>query len=220
MSTVQRRIGAVDPPAEAVREELTRWGLAGWNVRKDPLVALDGTGTVAVRGLFAVIRDDPATSSSIGLGVVGNHNSPIQNEQQAELLMRIVGVPRLEFLDAGAVGDGHQVYLVGDLPTDIEIDAGRLGIPPIHAPFEIVTLNHHDGSGALWFYVLPAGTWDSALRPLFGSHGVRPSGTRWIADHAVTMAHLRHNASRRGIAGKLRRDLGLERRGGGALATL
>ncbi|MBO0981212.1 hypothetical protein [Microbacterium sp. SD291] len=220
MGTTRTPIGTDDIPADAARDALRPWSLDGWNLRKAPLVALDTSGTADVHALAAVIRDDPLTGSSKSLGVIGNHNRPIQNEEHAELLMRIIGARRLDLVDAGYIGDGHEVFLVCELPAECSIDRGRLGAPRLDGPFELVSINHHDGSGALWFYVLPAGTWHSTLSPMLAPLAQRQPGTRWIARHALASARVRHNASLRGIAGKLRRDLGLFRRGEGPLATL
>lgn len=205
---------------DAVREALRPWELHDWNVRKVPMMALDTSGTADVPAAACVMRDDPETGRAVPLGVVGNHNSPIQNEQQAQLLMRILGLRHLRLNDAGYISDGREVFLVCDVPLGVVIDTGRLGDAPLRGPFELVSLNHHDGSGALWFYVLPAGTWYSTLRPLVAPLGQRQPGNRWIARHAVAHAHVRHNASLRGIAGKLRHDLGICLPGDGPIATL
>ncbi len=220
MGIMRRPLESDELPADAARSALQPWELHDWNVRKVPIIALDATGTSDVPASMCVMRDDPASGVSVALGVVGNHNRPIQNETQAELVMRILGLRRLSLNDAGYVGDGHEVFLVCDVPPGCSIDPGTLGAPPLRGPFELVSLNHHDGSGALWFYVLPTGTWHSILRPLLAPFAQRQPGTRWITRHAVARAHVRHNASLRGIAGKLRRDLRLCPPGDGPLASL
>lgn len=193
----------------AIGGELARWDLADWNVRRAPLVSLDTSGTLDVPGHSAVVRDDPRTETTIPLGVIGSNNNPIQNEEQAELLMQILGLDRLDLLDAGYLRDGNQVFLVCEVPAGFVVDSTELGASPTRGVFELLTLNHHDGSGALWFYVLPIGTWTSTLRPLFDPVSVRQPGTAHVRQHALTRASLKHHASRRGIAGKLRRDLRL-----------
>lgn len=217
MATARTPIGTAGVPPDAIARILRPRGLAGWNVRKDQLIALDDSGTVTVPSHWSVVRDDPTTGAVKPLGVVGNRNEPIQNEQHLELVIEIAETPDLDILDAGFVHDGRLVFIACRLENDVVINPRELTPTPIAGPFELVTFNHHDGSGALWFGVMPAGTWQSAILPLFAPDAVRPPSTQFVKRYALTRARLRHDASRRRIAGKLHHDLGLDHAGGGPL---
>lgn len=207
------------PSRESSRDALLAWDLHDWNVRKVPLLAdLDGE-RLEVRKHSAVVRDDPNSSEIIVLGTIGRRNTPIQNEDQVELMMWLLGLRRIDFVDAGFSGQGEQVFLVSDLPSGFMINSEMAGVPPTQGEFELVSVNHHDG-GALRFDILPRGTWTSAIRPLFAPRGTDRLPTHALKDQALSRAYVRHNASRRGLPGKLAKELRLDRQGGGALGDL
>lgn len=93
MATARTPIGTAGVPPDAIARILRPRGLAGWNVRKDQLIALDDSGTVTVPSHWSVVRDDPTTGAVKPLGVVGNRNEPIQNEQHLELVIEIAETP-------------------------------------------------------------------------------------------------------------------------------
>lgn len=207
------------PLPGAAREALRLWDLHDWHVRKTPLFAQADEQLLEIPKHSGVIRDDPRTGTILALGTIGRRNVPIQNEYHAEVIMWMLGVQEVAFLDAGHTGHGQQVFLVCDLPSGFVINSEESGVRPSQGEFELVSVNRHDG-GALWFHTVRRGTWKSALRPLFEPRGTDMLPIRTLRDHALSSAHLRHNASRSGIPGKLFRDLRLDLVGGGALGGL
>ncbi|WP_309064912.1 hypothetical protein [Microbacterium sp.] len=201
-----------------MRRALRRWQLHDWHVRKTPLVAQDDGTHIDVPKHSAVIRDVPG-GLPIALGTIGRRNTPIQNEELADLIMRILSLISVDFVDAGYTGLGEQVFLVCDIPSGFVVISDQPTKPPTRGDFEVVAVNRHDG-GALWFHVVPRGTWKTALRPLFDPRSADPPATRALKEHALSSTRLRHNASRAGIATKLRADLRLDREGGGPLRDL
>lgn len=159
-------------------------GLAGWNVRKMPLVipqepvlTLDGVTTpppLTVPDSWATVRNNPITGAVDYLGVVGTKYTPVQNEESARVLDAIVdeaGGARYE--TGGALDGGRKTFLTMKLPTSMILDG--IDGQSDRTDWYVVALNSHDGSSA--FRLLVTGvrivcqnTQEAAIRRCVGSH--------------------------------------------------
>lgn len=218
MGRTPEQESTVNPASEAVRMALVPYDLHSWHVRKTPIFAQVDGHRIEIPKHSGVVRD-PESGAAVPLGTVGRRNNPIQNEEHAALMMWILGLRKIEFIDAGYTGNGEQVFMACSVPPDFVIASDQPGTPPTHGEFELVSVNHHDG-GALWFHVVERGTWTAALRPLFEPRSSKIVPTGALKKHALSSAHIQHNASRDGIAGKLRRDLRLDLLGEGPIGDL
>ncbi|MGD9622361.1 MAG: DUF932 domain-containing protein [Mycolicibacterium sp.] len=174
--------------AMTAREALQAANLAGWNVRKMPLVIPaptnpDGTpnGTpIPVTDRYATVRTNPVTGATDYLGVVGEKYTPFQNEKSCELLDALVGESGAHFETAGALDGGRQTFVTMQLPTSMVFD-GKDGTAD-ETRWYIAALNSHDGSSAYRFLVSPvrivcANTQAAALRNAKASFSIRHTGS-------------------------------------------
>jgi phage/plasmid-like protein (TIGR03299 family) len=136
-------------PGVTAAEALTTGGLAGWNVRKRPSVAVleDGT-TVPEPGRFAVVRDLPEGGASF-LGNVGSVYHVIQNEEHTALLDTLVDEAGAHFMSAGPLRGGKQVFITMKLPGHIRVG----GTDDVE--MYIAALNSFDGSTKFKMMVTP-----------------------------------------------------------------
>lgn len=149
-------------------EEAMRLGhLGGWDVRTVPLTATEvnenGVTSIEVPERFATVRTNPFTGSAEALGVVGSQYRPIQNEEHAEVLNRLVDESGALFDTAGSLKGGRQVFITMRLPQTIKV----AGVDEVS--MNLAALNSHDGSQAFRLLVTPvrvvcANTQHAALR--------------------------------------------------------
>ncbi|MFX0537413.1 DUF932 domain-containing protein [Ornithinimicrobium sp. Y1847] len=149
-------------------EEAMRLGhLGGWDVRTVALnateVTEDGMSSIGVPNRFATVRTNPFTGCAEALGVVGSQYQPIQNEEHAEVLNRLVDDSGAIFDTAGSLKGGRQVFITMRLPQTIKV----AGVDEIS--INLGALNSHDGSQAFRLLVTPvrivcANTQHAALR--------------------------------------------------------
>ncbi|MFK5691399.1 DUF932 domain-containing protein [Ornithinimicrobium sp. LYQ92] len=176
-------------------EEAMRLGhLGGWDVRALPLTASevteDGAHIIEVPDSFATVRTSPWTGQPEPLGVVGNRYQPIQNEEHAEVLNRLVDESGAIFDTAGSLRGGRQVFVTMRMPQTMKVaGTDEVGL-------NIAALNSHDGSQAFRLLVTPvrvvcANTQHAAL------------------NHNRASIAIRHTASARGKIAAARDALGL-----------
>lgn len=149
-------------------EEAMRLGhLGGWDVRTVPLTATevteDGVTSIEVPDRFATVRTNPFTGAAEALGVVGSQYQPIQNEEHAEVLNRLVDDSGAIFDTAGSLKGGRQVFITMRLPQTIKV----AGVDEVS--MNLAALNSHDGTQAFRLLVTPvrvvcANTQHAALR--------------------------------------------------------
>lgn len=176
-------------------EEAMRLGhLGGWDVTTVPLTAHevteDGVHSIEVPGQFATVRTNPFTGQREALGVVGSQYHPIQNEEHAEVLNRLVDDSGAIFDTAGSLKGGRQVFITMRLPQSIKV----AGVDEIE--MNIAALNSHDGTQAFRLLVTPirvvcANTQHAALR-----------------DHRASVV-VKHTASAAGRIAAAREALGM-----------
>lgn len=177
-------------------------GLAGWNVRKmplvipqEPIITPDGVTTplpVQVTDSWATVRDNPITGTVDYLGVVGSKYTPVQNEESARVLDAIVdeaGGARFE--TAGALYGGRQTFLTMKLPKSMVID-GSNGQHD-RTDWYIAALNSHDGSQAFRLLltgvrVVCANTQEAAIRGCRSSFSIRHTANARVAIHEARQA--------------------------------
>lgn len=176
-------------------EALTEAHMKGWNVRKIPLRAALGDGTlVDVPDKHMTIRTNPVTREPESLGIVGNWYSPFQNEETTALLdaIRDEGDAAIETI--GALRGGRETFVTMKLPEAMEFTAPNGTVDRTET--YIAVLNSHDGSTPLRVLVTPV---------------------RIVCRNTQTMAlgaaqaywSIRHTTNMRGAVDEARRALGL-----------
>lgn len=150
--------GTMDAAA-AMRES----HLAGWNVRKIPLLAnvpdevtVDGVTaahTIEIPGKYATVRTNPINGEVEPLGVVGESYLPIQNESSTDLLNALVEESGAHFETAGALRGGRETFVTMKLPETMELvrPDGTIDRTELY----LGALNSHDGSSAFRMLVTP-----------------------------------------------------------------
>lgn len=144
------QLGTDVTKASNAQQALAAAGLAGWNVRKTPLMT-EASITVGdeempfkldVPGKFATVRTNPATGLPEVLGVVGNIYKPIQNEAHCAILDTIVDYSGANFESAGQMRGGRDVFVSMKLNDQVLIG----GVDPID--MYLASFNSHDGSSS------------------------------------------------------------------------
>lgn len=133
-------------------EELMREShLGGWNVRKAPLTTITEDGAFDVEGHYAVIRTNPITGIAEPLpgAVVGNVYTPVQNEQNCDVLAAIVDASGAVFETAGSLNRGRNTFVTMKLPDTMKI-GGQDALD-----LNIAALNSHDGTSSFTLLVTP-----------------------------------------------------------------
>lgn len=128
--------------------------LGGWNVRKMPaevtLLQEDGVERVEIPGQFAVIRTNPSTKRAEQLGaVVGSFYTPIQNEDNCDVLQTIIDESGAVFETAGSLNRGRNTFVTMKLPQTMKIGGEDV------VELNIAALNSHDGTSAFTLLVTP-----------------------------------------------------------------
>ncbi|GAA2031359.1 hypothetical protein GCM10009839_34080 [Catenulispora yoronensis] len=188
------QLGTVTRDAMTAEEALSVAFLAGWNVRKLPLTASeiteDGVTPVAVPDRFATARTNPKTGRTDYLGVVGPDYTPVQNEENCQIMNTLVDASGAHFETAGSLREGRQVFITMRLPETMTI-AGT-----DRHDFYIAGLNSHDGTGAYKLIVTPV--------------RIVCANTQALAlDRARYSFSIRHTESARAKIAEARKALGL-----------
>jgi phage/plasmid-like protein (TIGR03299 family) len=170
------RLGTVLPAEFDAAQAMRHARLGGWKVRKEPLTTTvptpDGVSSLPVPDQFATVRTNPTTGRPDVLGVVGRGYTPIQNEDHAELLDRLVDASGAHFETAGSLRGGRQVFLSMKLPRTMLIG----GVDPVD--LYLIACNSHDGTSAFRVLVSPirvvcANTQAAAIRSAKSSYSTR-----------------------------------------------
>lgn len=146
------RLGTVTPGALTAAEAAKIAHLAGWDVRKVPMVTAGesyaDTGN-SVPKMSATVRTNPVTGLTNVLGVVGERYQVIQNEEAFEVLDAIVDESGAHFETAGALGNGSRVFMSMKMPEGLQI-----GSEDAHDVY-LLAYNSHDGTSAFTLAVTP-----------------------------------------------------------------
>jgi phage/plasmid-like protein (TIGR03299 family) len=170
------RLGTVLPAEFDAAQAMEHAKLGGWNVRKEALQATvltgDGVSTFDVPEQFATVRTSPVTGRPEVLGVVGRGYTPIQNEEHAALLDRLVDESGAHFETAGSLRGGRGVFLTMKLPKTMQVG----GVDPVD--LYLIALNSHDGTSSFRLLVSPvrvvcANTQAMAIRRAQSSFSIR-----------------------------------------------
>ncbi|QGH80087.1 hypothetical protein SEA_NHAGOS_76 [Gordonia phage NHagos] len=176
-------------------EALSAAHMKGWNVRKLPLRADIGDGTlVDVPDKHMTVRTNPITGEPEALGVVGNWYSPFQNEETTALLdaIRDEGGAAIETI--GAMRGGRETFVTMKLPESMSFTAPNGAVDTTET--YIAVLNSHDGSTPLRVLVTPV--------------RIVCKNTQTMALHsAQAYWSIRHTTNMRGAVDEARRALGL-----------
>lgn len=153
------RLGTVVDHTMTATEVLTEAHLAGWNVRKMPLLvnfndeeSLFGIENKTVGRYEAVVRDNPVTFDADILGVVGTQYTPFQNEDLVQLLDAVVGESGANYETAGSLNDGRRVFVSMKLPRTMTLTNKKTDDD---TDFFITVTNSHDGTSSLTMMVTP-----------------------------------------------------------------
>lgn len=170
------KLGTTVTEAFTAEDAMTIGHLGGWNIRKAPLTTTDitddGVPTIEVPDRYATVRTNPFTGASEALGVVGNHYTPIQNEEHAEFLNALVDESGAHFETAGSLRGGREVFITMKMPDHMLVG----DTDPVD--LYLAAVNSHDGTSSFRLMVSPvrvvcANTLAMALRDNKGVHSVR-----------------------------------------------
>lgn len=127
-------------------EALAHAGLAGWNVRKEPLFT--GSG-IEVPDRVATVRTDPTTGETVYLHYVGHNYTIQQNEDTFDFLDSLVDVSGAHYDAAGFMDRGKKIFAAMKMPEGIKI-GGEDAVDLF-----ILGTNGHDGNSAFTMSVVP-----------------------------------------------------------------
>lgn len=148
------RLGTSVGHTMTAHEAITHAHLAGWNVRKMPLVipqeptiTPDGVTTpppIPVPDAFATVRDNPIIAGQVDyLGTVGTKYEPVQNEQSCAILDALTDESGAHFETAGALRGGRETFVTMRLPKSMAL-TGTAGQTD-RSDWYLAALNSHDG---------------------------------------------------------------------------
>ena len=129
--------------AQTSREALEAAGLADWNVRKVPAVAVVDGQQVTVPGKFVAVRDvHGETITHRGLGIVGSRYTHTQNETSFGFLDDLLDMAgeAIPFEYAGQWDGGRKVFVGLKLPKTITVG----GFDDVET--RLLLTNTHDGT--------------------------------------------------------------------------
>lgn len=181
--TAWHRLGTVTDGAMTADEALTLAHLKDWNVRKEPMFVHLPDGTVMETGdAFGSMRTNPFTGGTDYLGPVGSKWTPIQNEDNCDLLDTLVDEAGAHYETAGSLRGGKEVFVTMKLPETLMIG----DIDPVD--IYLAACNRHDGRGALKLLATPvrivcANTQAAAFREARSEFTIRHT-----KNHAQAMA--------------------------------
>lgn len=198
------RLGQAVGHAMTAREAMEAAHLAGWHVRKmplvipqEPIISEDGVTTpppIPVPDMYATVRDNPISQAVDYLGVVGSKYEPVQNEQSCSLLDAITDESGAHFETAGALHGGRQTFVTMKLPKSMTLTGP--GGQQDRTDFYLAALNSHDGSAAFRVLVTPVRI-------------VCANTQRAAINRAKSSFSTRHTAGARGAIQEARNTLGL-----------
>lgn len=111
------QLGPVLPGAATAEEALKLGRLAGWNIRKTPMLAQVGAQLVPVPGQCAMVRDNPWTDNQVDvLAAVAGSYQVLQNEDYTSLLNMLAEDSGATFETAGELDGGRQAFITLKLP--------------------------------------------------------------------------------------------------------
>lgn len=143
------RLGTPVNGSATALESLEAAGLANWNIRKVPLVALDERRRIPVTDAVGIVRDEPGSFIPVSMAVVGPNYHIIQNEESADLLDKIAAETGALFDYGGTMSNGKKVFLSMVLPSQTLVG----GVDPVDN--HIAAVNGHDGTMSFHFMVTP-----------------------------------------------------------------
>lgn len=146
LSTLETPLSGVE--GMSAMEALEAGGLAGWNLRKVPAVAVENGKRIPMPGRYAVLRDNPDKTVSC-IGDVGCEFKIVQNEDNIDMLDTLREEAGATFVGVGQLNKGALNFVDMRLP-------GRLlvgGSDPVD--LHLVALNSHDGSSSYTLMALP-----------------------------------------------------------------
>ena len=140
------RLGTTMPTEFTAEQAMEIAHLGNWNVRKEPVTTTvltdNGVYNLPVPGRYATVRDNPFTSQPEVLGIVGEHYTPIQNEQHAEFLNALVDESGAHFDTAGSLREGREVFVTMKMPNHLLIGGQD------RCDLNLIALNSHDGTSS------------------------------------------------------------------------
>jgi phage/plasmid-like protein (TIGR03299 family) len=166
-------------PAELVgqklraEEALEHGHLANWDVRKVPAFAVINGQNVRIPGKYATVRNNPWTPGQVDmLGCVGTSYTPVQNEENVDVLNAIIDETGATIETAGSLREGKNTFVTMKLPETMNV-AGTDKLD-----LYIAGLNSHDGTSAYQLLITPvrivcANTQNYALRNFVNKHSIR-----------------------------------------------
>ena len=127
-------------------QEMVKAAGLDWMVEKRPLAVHGYDGSwIPVLGKVGIVRDtDQAT-----LGVVGEHYTPMQNQDAFALFDAVTASGEAKYITAGSLKGGRKVWALAELPKSIHI-AGVDEIKPY-----LLLANGHDGWTAVNMLTTP-----------------------------------------------------------------
>ena len=141
-------LGTNLPPGTTSSEEALRLsGLAGWNVRKEPIYTSEG---LAIAGKYATVRDVPGEERSEVLGIVGDQFHIVQNEDHIGYLDAFADEVGATFEAAGTTRGAEETFITMKLPSMLRV----LGDSDPHDLY-VTALNSHVGSKSFTLMVTP-----------------------------------------------------------------
>lgn len=142
------QLGTITQECMTADEIMTRAFLGGWKVRKISLHGEEITPTGVTRidcpDKWMTVRSNIDTGETEYLGVVGEDYTPVQNEQVAEMLDRLVDAAGgAHFETAGSLRGGRRVFVTMKLPKGMRI----AGVDDMDLYLAATT--SHDGTAGL-----------------------------------------------------------------------
>lgn len=152
------QLGTVVDEAMTAQQALELAHLAGWNLRKTPLLAEVEIGAstgnpltlrVPVPNKYGMVRDNPVLGDPEALAVVGEAYTIVHNEQITDLLDTVVDQSGALYETAGALDSGRKVFVTMRMPDGIKVG----GVDLVNNYIAVMT--SHDGSSSTVFMVTP-----------------------------------------------------------------
>lgn len=138
-------LGKAVDGAQTAADAMRHAGL-DWTVSKQPVHFIGNDNEQhTVEGKFAIVRDDTNTA----LGVLGRQFTPVQNVEAFDLCDAIVDESGANYVAAGTMNGGRQVFLSMALPKFILIGGSDA------VDLRLMAFNAHDGSSAFKLAVTP-----------------------------------------------------------------
>lgn len=148
--------------------------LADWDVRKEQHYVYLNNKRVANPGQFATVRNNPWTGEPelFEGSSVGNGYTPVQNEENIDVLNAIIDETGATIETAGSINNGKNVFVTMQLPEAMTVaDTDKIDL-------YLAGLNSHDGTSAYTLLLTPvrvvcANTQNYALKHFVNKHTIR-----------------------------------------------